>query len=57
MTSALSVDRQRGPELPDEFRLPQRRPEQESPLPPEWSEATKQLREAREALEQIFGER
>ena len=57
MTSALSVDRQRGPELPDEFRLPQRRPEQESPLPPEWSEATKQLREVREALEQIFGER
>ena len=57
MTSALSVDRQRGPELPDEFRLPQRRPEQESPLPPEWSEATKQLRDVREALEQIFGER
>ena len=57
MTSALSVDRQRGPELPQEFRLPQRRPEQESPLPPEWSEATKQLREVREALEQIFGER
>ena len=57
MTSALSVDRQRGPELPAEFRLPQRRPEQESPLPPEWSEATKQLREVREALEQIFGER
>src|SRR6185295_20083035 len=26
MTSALAVDRQRGPDLPGEFRLPQRRP-------------------------------
>jgi penicillin-binding protein 1A len=60
MTSALAVDRQRGPELPAEFTQPQRRPEPEhrdlqSPLPPEWSDGTKELREVRDALEQLLG--
>lgn len=61
MTSALAVDRQRGPELPGEFRLPQRRPDPQtprdlqSPLPPEWSDGTKELRDVRDALEQILG--
>jgi penicillin-binding protein 1A len=62
MTSALAVDRQRGPELPSEFRLPQRRPEPDhrdlqTPLPPEWSNGTKELRQVRDALEQLFGDR
>jgi penicillin-binding protein 1A len=58
MTSALAVDRQRGPDLPVEFKLPQRPPprEMESPLPPEWSEATKQLRQVRDALDEMFGD-
>jgi penicillin-binding protein 1A len=62
MTSALAVDRQRGPELPAEFSVPQRRPEPErhrdlqSPLPPEWSDGTKELREIRDALQQLFGD-
>jgi penicillin-binding protein 1A len=62
MTSALSVDRQRGPELPAEFRLPQRppqpqrNPDLQSPLPPEWSDGTKELRQVRDALEQLFGD-
>ncbi len=55
MSSALAVDRQRGPDLP--ISLPQPSPEQEplkSPLPPEWSDATKELREVGNALEQLF---
>jgi penicillin-binding protein 1A len=63
MTSALAVDHRRGPDLPSEFRLPQRQPEPEqprdlkSPLPPEWSDATKRLREVRDALDQLIGVR
>src|SRR5690242_18766855 len=59
MVSAVAIDRRRGPELPDEFRIPQRRPEEqrdrrESPLPPEWSDGTKDLRHLGHALEQLF---
>jgi penicillin-binding protein 1A len=60
MTAALSVDRRRGPALPPEFSQPQRRPEEpdrselQSPLPPEWSDATKQLREVRKALDELL---
>jgi penicillin-binding protein 1A len=60
MTSALAVDRQRGPDLPPEFgrRLQrQQPPEMQSPLPPEWSDATKRFREVRRALDDLFGER
>ena len=60
MTSALAVDRQRGPDLPPEFgRRLQRQepPEMQSPLPPEWSDATKRFREVRKALDDLFGER
>jgi penicillin-binding protein 1A len=63
MTSALAVDRQRGPDLPAEFRLPQRPPEPErrpdlqSPLPPEWSDGTKELRQVRDALQELLGDR
>jgi penicillin-binding protein 1A len=61
MTSALAIDRQRGPDLPPEFRLPQRRADPErrdlqSPLPPEWSNGTKELRQVRDALEQLLGD-
>ncbi len=62
MTSALAVDRQRGPDLPGQFDMPQRRqvperhPDLQSPLPPEWSESTKDLREVRDALEEILGD-
>jgi penicillin-binding protein 1A len=61
MTSALAVDRQHGPDLPAEFRLPQRRappqtpPDLQSPLPPEWSESTKELRDVRDALDELLG--
>src|SRR5205085_11418515 len=46
MTSALAIDRRRGPDLPREFRIPERRPEPEqqrqlkSPRPPDWGNAT-----------------
>jgi penicillin-binding protein 1A len=54
MVSALAVDRQRGPELPRQFapkpKLPPR-----SPLPPEWSDATKPLRELSDVLDEVFG--
>jgi penicillin-binding protein 1A len=58
MTSALAFDRQRGPDLPGGFRQRQereRKPELQSPLPPEWSEATRQLRQVRDALDELVG--
>jgi penicillin-binding protein 1A len=58
MTSALAVDGYRGPELPFERRLPPARDESsQSPLPPEWSDRTKRLREAVRRLEELFAER
>ena len=47
MVSALAIDHRRGPPLPPEFRVPERRPEpaRKSPLPDDWSDATKDLRE------------
>jgi len=60
MTSALAVDGRRGPVLPSEFRVPQRREDQpeelKSPLPPEWSDATRSLRDAAHQLEELLGE-
>ena len=61
MVSALAVDGRRGPDLPSEFRPPQR-PEREepdklqSPLPPEWSDATRPLREAARQLEDLLSD-
>jgi hypothetical protein len=60
MVSALAVDGQRGPDLPPEFRAPrwdERPGEQrdlESPIPPEWSDRTKELRELGERLREMF---
>jgi penicillin-binding protein 1A len=57
MTSALAVDGYRGPERPFEARPTRSREEpNQSPLPPEWSDRTKRLREAVRRLEELFGE-
>jgi penicillin-binding protein 1A len=59
MSAALAVDRQRGPVLPAEFRrpAPEREKQTKSPLPPEWSDATKQFREVAAQIEELFGGR
>jgi penicillin-binding protein 1A len=57
MSSALTVDRSRGPELPAAFHRaePQPQPQLKSPLPPEWSNATKPLRDLARQLRQLIG--
>jgi penicillin-binding protein 1A len=59
MTSAVAVDRQHGPPLPTPYRAPQRNHERElqSPLPPEWSDGTKELREVAHQLEDLLKDR
>ncbi|HET7605713.1 MAG TPA: PBP1A family penicillin-binding protein [Sphingomicrobium sp.] len=54
MSSALAVDDERGPELPVAFER-QQKPRQKSPLPPEWSDSTKPLRDIAKRLHEIFG--
>jgi penicillin-binding protein 1A len=62
MTSAVAVDGRRGPALPATFAIPQRSSpsaqpaEIKSPLPPEWSDRTKRLREFVRRLDQLFGD-
>ena len=56
MTSALAIDGSRGPPLPVQFHRPA--PAQpKSPVPPEWSDAAKPLREIAEQLEDLLGTR
>jgi len=59
MASALSVDRSRGPVLPIDVHRPD--PAQDrrlrSPLPPEWSNATKPLRDIAKQLQELVGGR
>ena len=57
MSSALSVDHQRGPALPAQFgqSRPSGQDRLQSPLPPEWSNATKPLRDLAQRLEGILG--
>ncbi|MFL6765042.1 MAG: transglycosylase domain-containing protein, partial [Sphingomicrobium sp.] len=57
MSSALALDHQRGPELPVEYRRepPQRIPENKSPLPPEWSNAAKPLRDLARQIDELIG--
>ena len=55
MSSALAVDRNRGPLLPVEFQRPEPQRQLKSPLPPEWSNATKRLRELARQLEDLIG--
>jgi penicillin-binding protein 1A len=56
MASAISIDKRRGPELPSEFHVPQRKtePARKSPLPDDWSDATKGLRDLANDLEKLF---
>ena len=58
MISALGVDHQRGPQLPAQFRrpAPQKRAATQSPLPPEWSDAAKPLRELAKQLQDLVGD-
>jgi len=59
MTSAVAIDGSRGPELPANFRrqaLPDRR-DRQSPLPPEWSDGTKRLRELVKSFEDLVSSR
>ena len=55
MVSALAVDRERGPDQPRQFAPPRRKLPQQSPLPPEWSDAAKPLRELSDVLDELFG--
>jgi penicillin-binding protein 1A len=58
MFSALAIDHARGPQLPAEFHPPQRKQVQlKSPLPPDWSNATKPLRDIVRQLEELTGDR
>ena len=57
MTSALAVDGERGPELPAAFHRPQPQPANRSPLPPEWSNATRPLRDLARQLDDLIGDR
>jgi penicillin-binding protein 1A len=56
MTSALSVDHARGPALPASFASAAAAQQKrlQSPLPPEWSDATRPLREIARGLQEIF---
>ncbi|HEX3422719.1 MAG TPA: transglycosylase domain-containing protein [Sphingomicrobium sp.] len=54
MSSALAVDNARGPDFPIQYAQAQRH-RLKSPLPPEWSNSTKPLRDLAERLHQIFG--
>jgi penicillin-binding protein 1A len=57
MLSALAVDGRRGPPLPAEFRIPERPravDPRKSPLPSDWSESSKDLRDLFETLQDLF---
>jgi penicillin-binding protein 1A len=57
MVSALAVDGRAGPQLPEEFRIPepvQPRRERESPLPEEWTEGADPLRQVIREIEKLF---
>jgi penicillin-binding protein 1A len=55
MVSALSVDHERGPQLPIGPAGQKRAPRMKSPLPPEWSNSTKPLRDVAERFHDLFG--
>jgi penicillin-binding protein 1A len=57
MVSAVSVDGRAGPQLPAEFKVPQRiqpKREQESPLPAEWTKSAEPLRQVIRELEKLL---
>jgi penicillin-binding protein 1A len=57
MNSATAIDRSRGPELPVDFHRAEPQPQSKSPLPPNWSNATKPLRELARQIQQLIGTR
>jgi penicillin-binding protein 1A len=59
MVSALAIDHRAGPPLPAAFHLPQRQPERprESPLPEDWSDGSKELRDLADVLANLFDDR
>ena len=58
MSSALAIDHRSGPALPVQFhpREPQQSPSR-SPLPPDWSDATKPLRDLLRQIEDLTNDR
>jgi penicillin-binding protein 1A len=59
MTSALTVDHSHGPALPLDFhpRQADQSAPQKSPLPPDWSNASKPIRDLVKQLEELAGDR
>lgn len=61
MVPAVAIDRRHGPPLPIAFRRPLPLPRQpepvKSPLPPEWSDSTKPLRDLANALRELAGKK
>ena len=60
MTSALAIDGRAGPPLPAGFKIPQRQPQpdtRKSPLPADWSNSTKELRDLAGAIGKLFDDR
>jgi penicillin-binding protein 1A len=61
MVPALSIDGRTGPPLPSQLRLPGREPQRRSashrsPLPDDWSESTRAIREIAVEIEKLFKE-
>lgn len=60
MVPAIAIDGRRGPSLPASFRVPERpqpsRPQKQSPLPGDWSESTRGLREFARKIEELIGD-
>jgi penicillin-binding protein 1A len=57
MSPALAIDGRRGPPLPSQFKVPQRRQtERKSPLPDEWSEGGETIREIINLVEKLIEE-
>lgn len=59
MTSAVAIDHRPGPDLPAEFHptSPERLQPGQSPLPPDWSNATKPLRDLVRELQKLTDDR
>ena len=57
MQPAIAVDGRRGPPLPAQFHVPQRKaPTRKSPLPDEWSEGGETIREIIDLVQQLIEE-
>jgi penicillin-binding protein 1A len=54
MTSALAIDGSQGPPVPQRYAR-KREERLKSPLPPDWSNSTKPLRQLAQRLHEIFG--